>query len=342
MPFIWARARYGNNIRVDPAEDPTGGESLSLELCNSVGATEGEVCNGGEINLNVGLTQEYSRGPNKFTTNGNVPHFGLYRMTFFPFEAGTDYTLLVRHNGQTVTCYFNVEAFPAFGPEGLPDAVLTAFLSDMSALADESCNAVATARRRELGASRQLHQVAGIVQVTTGSSVLINPAFRAYSTASPPPLCPSPPSSSPIVTSTDRSAGLADTEKGRYWMMYGIVVCAGVGVFLDLVMAIWDKVVTSKRQKTYDTILRDYRQKADEEEEEAFKPPTQGEVVFALGEEGMPSADAQGNSTAEAAPSRPAVPTYLTFLQVYPAPPPSSPSSPEPYTLNPCRQLYSL
>ena len=99
--FVQTRDKYGNNLLVDPEDDPSGGEQVGLEVCLSQGSDDSKACRGGQLELNVGITVEYSVGPNGASTNGAVPFYGMYRIIFFPFVPG-DYTLLVRHNGVLV------------------------------------------------------------------------------------------------------------------------------------------------------------------------------------------------------------------------------------------------
>jgi len=116
--YVQTRDRYGNKLRVDPRVVPTGSEDINFELCTAVGDDTKSPCRGGTEDMNVGVTIDY--GYNTFGTlytnvNGvvtNIPNYGLYRISFFPFNFGDSFIVEVTHNDRRIPCYFDSEEDP--------------------------------------------------------------------------------------------------------------------------------------------------------------------------------------------------------------------------------------
>ena len=88
--YVQTRDRYGNNIRASPALYPQGTESIEFEICKTFGIRAQDACGGGEIENSVGITIDYSIGPDGQSTSSftGLPYFGLYQVTYFPFNDG--------------------------------------------------------------------------------------------------------------------------------------------------------------------------------------------------------------------------------------------------------------
>jgi hypothetical protein len=91
--YVQTRDQFGNKIRAEESvyalgEVNGGTEGIDFQVCRTVGSgAESEKCAGGDEYTAVGVTIQYSVGPDGNTNDPDTsePYWGLYQITYFPF-----------------------------------------------------------------------------------------------------------------------------------------------------------------------------------------------------------------------------------------------------------------
>jgi len=225
--FVQTRDKYFNNIRVDPDETPEGSEKITFELCTSIPVVldTSKSCYGGQIELSVGITIEYGKGPQGALTNANnEKYFGMYWVQYFPFNP-KNYQPLIRQKhadaeeddssgGDYISCYFSSQDVDPVTVMCPHPTIVGAEMNCADACVTQNLISSASNARRADGRVTQLNP--------EGSS-----ARRADTLKQIDPV------NQPITIS--ESFVPYNTGKGQWWMIYAVVVCAAVGVGLDLI-----------------------------------------------------------------------------------------------------------
>mmetsp|Transcript_30252 Transcript_30252/g.47390 ORF Transcript_30252/g.47390 Transcript_30252/m.47390 type:complete len:902 (+) Transcript_30252:266-2971(+) len=156
--FIQLSDRFGNPLRLDPAE--VEAEEVVFEPCLSRGTNPASdaVCAGGMIDGSVSVQYDYGVGPGGFTVNPETkqPYHGLIRVTYFPF---VDNIVIpeAKHRGVYVECFFPIAQDPA--------------ISAIRACREEVAQDSVLGNRRRLGVEprRALKQAADSCEETSAS-----------------------------------------------------------------------------------------------------------------------------------------------------------------------------
>uniref|UniRef100_A0A7S0H9N7 Uncharacterized protein n=1 Tax=Hanusia phi TaxID=3032 RepID=A0A7S0H9N7_9CRYP len=205
--FVQTRDALGNPLRVDRALAPAGSENITFEFCTSVGLQDESVtCEGGSVDLNVGISVEYGISPDGYSSNRStgMPNYGLYRITYFPFNDGLVYPQ-VRHGPVYVKCMFDTSGLSV-------DRMIPSPQEADDCIARILANETAKARRKSLLVAAH----APPRRISSYHHDYFNVQVQATFTS-------------------------PDTHKLRFWLTWGPVLCGLLGFLLQLAysLCVW-------------------------------------------------------------------------------------------------------
>jgi len=120
--YVQTRDQFGNKIRAEeslyPLGEVNGGtEGIDFQVCRNIGSgAESEKCAGGNEYTAVGVTIQYSVGPDGNTNDPDTsePYWGLYQITYFPFTEETVQPRILHFSKEdeeeeptAIQCYFD-------------------------------------------------------------------------------------------------------------------------------------------------------------------------------------------------------------------------------------------